>query len=114
MPKSSIARRRKAMYVQREMLANGYDCWLNKLKGTLHSTVNACSTNMWDTWINDKTFRIPCWRREECMNDKPRVVRWEDDCLKAYKSMSAKGESCHRKGVRIITNKDLNSKFSNK
>ena len=73
---------RKAMYVQREMLLNGDDCWLKKFKDTLLCT-RTCGVDMWTTWLNDNDFRVTCSRNEEYIDGIYRAVRWETDCLNA-------------------------------
>jgi hypothetical protein len=83
MPASSIVR--KAMYIQRDMLHKGKDCWLKRFKDTLHRA-STCGIDKWNTWINSNDFNITCSRHEEYISGKFRVVRWEEDCLAAYEN----------------------------
>ena len=81
MPDSSLTR--KAMYVQRDMLSKGKECWLNSFKSTLLS-MSTCGHSFWNQWWSNCHFRVTCSRLE--LNDCGiNTVRWETDCLASFR-----------------------------
>ena len=74
----------KAMYVQRDLLCKGKECWLKSFKSTLTS-MSTCGNDLWNRWWNDRDFHIECSRLQLNENGMDSKIRWEADCLLSFR-----------------------------
>ena len=72
----------QALAVQKELAAQGKQCWLSKLHVVLRET--ECGTRMWDEFVNVPNFRGPCSRFQEGERNELEEIRWEVDMAKEY------------------------------
>ena len=80
---------RKAMCVQRDMLASGKECWLATLEPTLKS--NVLGSEYWMKCWDSPNFEVQCYNVSIDSQGKRVVTEWADELKESFIA-SAQGD----------------------